>query len=84
MIASAALSYPTGFAGLDPASVLARGRDQVETPPDGGEIELLFEERPLDKSRSFRNELGGPGSRHPHVVGTDRSQGSHGLPLPPV
>jgi hypothetical protein len=34
--ASTASRLPSGgFAGLDPASVLARGRDQVETPPDG-------------------------------------------------
>ena len=55
--ASTASRLPSGgFAGLDPASVLARGRDQVEMPPDRGEIELLFEEHPLDKRRSFRND----------------------------
>jgi len=35
-----------GFAGLDPVSALARGRDQVEMASGGGEIELLFEEPP--------------------------------------
>ena len=45
-----------GFAGLDPVSVPERGRGQAEGTPGRGEIELLFEERPLDKSRSFRND----------------------------
>jgi hypothetical protein len=34
--ASTASRLPSGgFAGLDPASILERGRDQVEMPPDG-------------------------------------------------
>ena len=56
--ATAASRLPYGgFAGLDPASAMARVRNQIEDCTVCSKIVLLFEERCLDKRRSFRNDL---------------------------
>ena len=55
--AAAASRLPFGgFAGLDPALATARVRSQVERSTSYSKIVLLFEERCLDKKRSFRND----------------------------
>jgi hypothetical protein len=57
--ASAASRLPSGgYAGLDPALAMARGRNQVERTHNSTKIVLLFEERCIDNKRSFRNDLG--------------------------